>query len=45
MKNKKMGTEGFEPPSEALEATILARLYYVPDRFLFRQVIERKELI
>ncbi len=26
-----MGTEGFEPPSEALEATILARLYYVPD--------------
>jgi hypothetical protein len=25
-----MGTEGFEPSSAALEAAILARLYYVP---------------
>lgn len=28
----KLGTLGFEPKSDALEASILARLYYVPAR-------------
>jgi hypothetical protein len=27
-----VGTEGFEPSSDGLEPTILARLYYVPCR-------------
>ena len=43
LNKNKMGMAGFEPESFALEANILAKLYYIPKTFLEKRFIKKTE--